>query len=286
MLLPGAIIGVMYTFIPMIGGLIIAFQDYRPERGFFSSQWVGFGNFSFVLHMANSFRVLENTVIIAFLKIVALLIVPIIISLLLNEVSFRPLKRTVQTIIYFPYFLSWVIVAGILIDLLSPSTGPVGQIFISLGLKPIYFLGDPGWFRVTLVISEVWKTCGFNTVIFLAALTNIDPTLYEAAAVDGATRWDQTLHVTLPGMKSIVVLMAVLGMGNILNAGFEQVFNMYSPQVYSTGDILDTLIYRIGIVEAQYGVSTAVGLFRSVVSLLFIALSYKLADKLANYRIF
>ncbi|MNJ36042.1 putative multiple-sugar transport system permease YteP [compost metagenome] len=154
------------------------------------------------------------------------------------------------------------------------------------GIKPIFFLGDDKWFPYTLVLTDTWKTFGYGTIVYLAALTGIDQSLYEAATMDGANRWKQTIHITLPGMLPIITLMTVLSLGNVLNAGFEQVFNLYSPMVYSTGDIIDTLVYRIGLVDAQYGVATAVGLFKSLISFVLIVLSNKLANKYAGYRVF
>lgn len=285
MVLPGLILVLIYSYGPMFG-IVIAFQKFMPARGIFDSPWSGLDNFRYVLDMPDSMRVLRNTVIIAFLKIVAGLIVPIIVSLLLNEVRKELFKRGIQTLIYLPHFLSWIILGGILIDILSPSTGIVNQALSWAGIEPIFFLGDNSWFRPVLVISDVWKEFGFNTIVYLAALTSISPALYEAAIVDGAGRWKQTWHITLPGMMPIIVLLTTLSLGNVLNAGFDQVFNLYSPQVYESGDIIDTFVYRIGLVDAQYGVATAVGLFKSVVSFIFISVSYYLAYRLAHYRIF
>jgi putative aldouronate transport system permease protein len=208
------------------------------------------------------------------------------IVILLNEMRTPLLKRTIQTAVYLPYFMSWVVLAGIFVDILSPSSGLVNQFLGMLGIKPIFFLGSNQWFRFTLVITNVWKDFGFDTVIYLAAITSIDMTLYEAARIDGANHWRQAWHVTLPGMSMVIVLLSVLSLGGILNAGFDQVFNLYNPIVLQTGDIIDTLVYRLGILQAQFGVSTAVGLFKSLVSLVFISISYLLAYKLADYRVF
>lgn len=255
-------------------------------KGILGSKWSGLDNFVYLISLPDTFRVLFNTVYIAFLKIVAGIFVPVTFALLLNEIGKKFFKRIIQTVIYLPYFLSWIILSGILIDILSPSQGIVNGLLSSLGIKPIFFLGNEKWFPYIIVISDVWKNFGFGTIIYLAALTGIDPTYYEASIIDGAGRWKQTLYVTLPGIMPIVVLMTTLSLGNVLNAGFDQVFNLYSPAVYSTGDIIDTLIYRIGMKEGQFGVATAVGFFRSVVSFVFITLSYRLADKWAGYRIF
>ncbi|EMS72488.1 ABC transporter permease [Ruminiclostridium cellobioparum] len=285
MVIPGVIITLIYHYIPMLG-IIMAFQKFVPARGFFKSKWVGLDNFQYMLNLPNIRSVIFNTVFISLMKIIVGLIVPVVFALLLNEMRRERYKRTLQTIIYFPYFLSWVILGGILIDVLSPSSGIVNQLLGLFGIDPIFFLGDAKWFPYTLVLTNTWKSFGYDTIVYLAALTSIDMALYEAAYVDGAGRWKQTLHVTIPGILPIVTLMTVLALGNILNAGFDQVFNLYSPQVYSTGDILDTLVYRIGLVDAQYSVATAVGLFKSVISFVLILISNKLANKYAGYRIF
>lgn len=285
MILPGAILVLIYAYGPM-AGIVMAFQKFNPTKGVLGSEWVGLENFRYVLNMPDIFQVLWNTVYIAIMKMILGIVVPVCVALLLNEIGLKTFKRTVQTIIYLPHFLSWIILGGILVDVLSPSHGIVNQLLGYLGVKPIFFLGDAKVFPYTIVITDLWKTFGFGTVIYITALTGIDPTLYEASIVDGANRWRQTLHITLPGIASTIVLVSTLSLGNILNAGFDQIFNLYSPQVYSTGDIIDTLVYRIGLVDYQFGVATAVGLFKSVVSFGFIVISYKLADKLANYRIF
>jgi putative aldouronate transport system permease protein len=231
------------------------------------------------------FQIVYNTVFIALMKIVAGLVVPITVALLLNEMARERIKRTVQTMIYLPHFLSWVILGGVLIDVLSLK-GIVNDALGLFGVNPIYFLGDNHWFPYVLVATDTWKDFGFGTIVYLAALTSIDQTLYEAAVMDGASRWRQTLTITIPGILPVVVLMTTLSLGNVLNAGFDQVFNLYSPQVYTSGDIIDTFVYRIGLIDAQYSVATAVGLFKSVVSLLLISVSYGLAYRFAGYRIF
>ena len=207
-------------------------------------------------------------------------------ALLLNECRCKFFKKSVQTVIYFPYFISWIILAGILTDMLSPTKGIVNQLIMVFGGDPIYFLGDNKYFRGTLIVSDIWKNFGYNSVVYLAAITGIDMSLYEAAAIDGAGRWKQTLHVTLPGISVIIILMIILNMGNLLNAGFDQVFNLYSPGVYETGDIIDTMVFRLGIQQGQMSPSTAVGLLKSGVSLFLISLSYYIADKKFDYKIF
>jgi putative aldouronate transport system permease protein len=285
MIIPGLILIIIYSYGPMVG-IVIAFQKFVPAKGIFGSPWFGLGNFKYVMSLPDTWQILWNTVFISFMKIVAGLIVPVTTALLLNEIRKEFFKRIFQTLVYLPHFLSWIILGGILIDVLSPSIGIVNQFLGLFGIPSIYFLGDNHWFPYVLVTSDVWKEFGFNTIVYLAALTGINPSLYEAAIVDGANRWKQTLHVTIPGMLPIIVLLTTLSLGNVLNAGFDQVFNLYSPQVYQSGDIIDTFVYRIGLVDAQYGVATAVGLLKSAVSLVFISLSYFLAFRFANYRIF
>jgi len=285
MLLPGVLFVLAFCYYPMTG-IAIAFEHFIPTKGFFRSEWVGLEHFRYLFQLPNFGSVLRNTVWIATMKIVLGLVVPVLFALLLNEVRRTAFKRSVQTMVYLPHFLSWVILGGVLIDILSPSSGIVNSFLGHLGLGPVFFLGDEKWFPYVLVVSDVWKEFGFSTIVFLAAITSINPTLYEAAVMDGAGRIKQTIHVTLPGMMPIIVLMMTLSLGNVLNAGFDQVFNLYSPQVYGTGDIIDTLVYRIGLVDAQYSLATAVGLFKSVISLILITISYTLAYRLANYRIF
>jgi len=284
MLLPGVVLMLVFSYGPMFG-IIMAFQKYSVGKGFLRSPWVGLKNFEYILQVPDFYQVLYNTVFISTMKIAAGLIFPVIIALLLNEFRKPYFKRSIQTTIYLPYFFSWVIMAGILIDILSPSSGAINKIIILLGGKPIFFLMDEQAFIIVLIISNIVKESGFGTIVYLAALTSIDPTYYEAAIVDGANRWKQTLHITLPGLKPILTLMALLSLGSVLNAGFDQIFNLYNPMVYRTGDILDTLVYRMGLLNYQYSLAAAVGLFKSIVSCILIVLAYKLAYRYAGYRI-
>lgn len=284
-LVPGMVVVFIYHYIPM-AGIAIAFQKYIPAKGLFGSEWTGLKNLLFSISLPNFWQVIWNTLYISSLKIVAGLFVAISVSLLLNEVRKKSFKRTLQTVVYLPHFLSWVILGGILVDILSPSDGIVNAIIKWLGLKPVFFLGDNNWFPITLVVTNIWKEFGFNTIVYMAALTAINPNLYEAAMVDGANRWRQTIHITLPGIVPTIILLATLSLGSILSAGFEQIFTLYSPMVYESGDILDTLIFRVGLQNNQYGVATALGLVKSFVSLIMISISYWLAYRFANYRIF
>jgi len=285
MLLPGLALVIIFSYIPM-AGIMMAFQKYVPNKGLFGSPFIGLKNFRLLIDYPDIGRIFFNTVYIAVMKIVAGLIVPITIAIMLNELRKEWVKRTFQTLVYLPHFLSWVLLGGILVDVLSPSSGVVNQVLGLFGIKPIFFLGDNDWFPYVMVTSDVWKEFGFGTIVYLAALTSINPSLYEAAEIDGAGRFKQTLHVTLPGMLPIIILMFTLNIGNVLNAGFEQIFNLYSPPVYESADIIDTFVYRMGIQQAQFGFATAVGLLKSIVSFIFITISYFLAYRLANYRIF
>lgn len=285
MLIPALVLLIIFRYVPM-AGILLAFQEFRPNSSFFSAEWVGLYNFRYAFSMPNTMQIIWNTLIIAFFKIFFMRICAISLALLLNEVRSPLYKRTVQTIVYIPHFFSWVILGGILIEILSPSEGIVNAIIKALGFNPIFFLGDNKWFRFTLVASHIWKEIGWATIIYLAAISSINPNFYEAAVIDGANRWKQTWHITLPGMMPVIVLTIVLSMGNLLDAGFEQVYNLYNAMVYKSGDILDTAVYRLGIQQSQFSVATAVGLFKSVVSCILISASYYLAYKHANYRIF
>jgi putative aldouronate transport system permease protein len=284
MLIPALIVLVLFHYYPMYG-VVIAFQKYNPGLGFTRSPWVGLDNFVRLFGLADFWRVFTNTLIIAISKIVTVQVLAILVALMLHNVRLVAFKRIVQTTIYLPHFLSWIVLGGILIDLLSQN-GLVNRTLGALGLGPFLFLGDNTWFRPTLIVTNLWKEVGWATIIYLAALTGIDPQLYEAAAIDGAGTLQQTRHITLPGIRSTIVLIAALSMGSVLNAGFDQVLTLYNPAVYATGDILDTYIYRLGLVGAQFSLAAAAGLVGSVLSFGLIALGYWAADRWADYRLF
>ncbi|SFS48051.1 sugar ABC transporter permease [Paenibacillus sp. BC26] len=284
MLLPGIVLLIIFSTIPLFG-TVIAFQDFIPGIPIFEQTWVGLDNFTFMLQLPGSRQVFINTLVIASMKIVLGIIIPITFALLLHEIRARAFKRLVQTIVYLPHFMSWVILSGILIAMLSID-GIVNQITGFFHMEPIMFLASNHYFRHIIVWSDVLKEFGFSAVVYLAALAGINPSLYEAAEIDGASRFRKLWHVTIPGIMPTIVLLSTLSLGNILNAGFDQVFNLYNPLVYSSGDIIDTYVYRMGLVDQQYGLATSVGLMKSVIAIILIALSNKMADKFANYRIF
>lgn len=284
MILPGLLFILIFKYMPL-GGITIAFKEFLPGKGIWGSPWVGLENFEYMLALPDTKRVMWNTLFIAAAKILINFPVPIIISILLNEVKNHRFKRSVQTIIYLQYFISWVILAGIIQDLFAKE-GLINQFLGIFGAEPVFFLGNKYAFLGVLIGTDVWKNFGYNTVVYLAAITGIDETLYEAAKIDGANRFQQIWNVTLPGIAPIVVLMMILNLGNVLNAGFEQIFNLYNPLVYETADIIDTFVYRISLVEANYSLGTAVGLLKSVVSFILIVTSYKIANKYSDYTVF
>lgn len=266
-------------------GILGAFQDFIPVKGWFGSKWVGLRNFKIFFAQPDSWRIVRNTLVIAVGKIVFVQLAAIIFALMINEVRNAKLKKVIQTFTYLPHFISWVIFATILKSFLG-TEGMINHILTNLGMEKIAFLGTPSIFQGLMISTEVLKEFGWSAIVYLSALTSIDPGLYEAAEIDGATRWKQTIHVTLPGLRTMIVINAVLNLGGVLNAGFDQIFSMYNPLVMSTADIIDTWVYRQGIVSMNYGVGTAVGLLKSVIALILTVIAYWAADKFADYKIF
>ncbi|MEB5969938.1 ABC transporter permease [Enterococcus gallinarum] len=284
MIAPGMIFLLIFSYAPMFG-LIMAFQDFVPARGFLSSDFVGLDNFIYIFNLPDIWQVTYNTVFIAVGKIVLNTIIPIIFAILLNEIRVKWMKKTMQTIVYLPHFLSWVILASVILNLFNLD-GTVNQVLQSLGLDRINFLGSNAVFPHLLIWTDVWKGFGYNSIIFLAAITSIDPGLYEAATMDGASWLQRVKHVTIPGMMSFIILMTILALPGILSAGFDQVYNLYSPPVYASGDVLDTYIYRIGLIGRGYSLGAAVGLVRSIIGLILIYVSNKTAEKATNRVMF
>lgn len=284
MILPGLVLLFAFTFVPLAYS-VIAFQKFNPALGIQNSPWVGLDNILYMFSLRDARQVFTNTLFIAVMKMVFVLITAVAFALLLNEVRFLRIRRSIQTMVYLPHFLSWVILAGILRTILARD-GMVNDFLGIFGVAPIYFLGQPNIFSWVIIFSDVWKEFGFEAIVYLAALTAIDPTLYEVAELDGANRWQKMRFISIPGIAPVIVLVGCLSIGNVLNAGFDQIFNLYSPIVYSTGDIIDTYVYRIGLIQGQYSLGTAVGLFKTAVALLLIGASYWAAGRWANYRIF
>lgn len=274
----------IYQYIPMFG-IVIAFEKYLPAKGIFASKWVGLKNFETLITNPGFNRAFKNTLTISVCKIALDILVPVTFSLLLNELRLSLVKRTVQTFIYLPHFVSWVLLAGIFTKMLS-GTGVVNQVIKALGGTPIMFMGDNKWFPFTLIFTHVWKEFGYGTIVYLAAISGVNEELYEAAAIDGAGHMRQMWHVTLPAMVPVIILMVCLSVGNILNAGFDQVYNMYNNVVRESGDILDTLTYRIGFEQGNYSLSTAASLFKSIISCFLVVISYRVSYKVSGYKVF
>ena len=284
MCVPGILWMIFFNIVPMFG-IVMAFQKFNPSKGLFGSPWVGLKNFQYLFMMSDSTRVIVNTLLIATSKVVLNLIIPLIFALMLNEVRSLRYKKAIQTAVYLPHFLSWIILSSVILNLFSLN-GVVNKVLGVLDMEPVIWFGESAYFRQLVVFTDVWKEFGFNAVIFMAALASVDPTYYEAAAIDGCSKWRSIFKITLPCIASTVVVVGVLGLSNVLNAGFDQVYNLYNPMVYATGDILDTWVYRMGLVNLQFSLATTAGLLKSVVSFVLIVTSYALAYKLADYRVF
>lgn len=260
----------VFAYGPMYG-IQLAFKDYFIRDGIWGSPWVGFKHFEYLFTASPDFwKIIKNTLIISFYHIIFGFPAPIILALLFNELRFSFFKKVAQTISYLPHFLSWIVIGGILITLLSPNSGVVNYIIQWLGFDPIYFLGSEKYFRFTLVMSGIWKEIGWGTIIYLAALASIDSQMYEAAVLDGANRWKQTLFITIPSILPVIAILLILRVGSVLDAGFDQVLTLYSPAVYGVADTLDTYVYRIGLQNFQFSLTTAVGLFKNVVGLILV----------------
>lgn len=265
MLLPGLLYYLLFKYVPMYG-VIIAFKNFRILDGILQSPWVGFKYFTQLFDTTAFWVVFKNTLILSFYKLIFIFPAPIILALLLNEVRNMFFKRAIQSVTYLPHFLSWVVLSGILMNVLSPSTGIVNAFIGALGFNPIFFVADPDWFRTVLIGSSIWKDVGWGTIIYLAALASVDTQLYEAAVLDGANRLKQTLHVTLPAIVPVIVIMFIFAVGAIVHDDFDQIFNLYNPAVYSVGDVFSTFIYRMGLENMMYSFSTAANLFKNLIA--------------------
>ncbi len=271
----------IFKYAPMYG-IVLAFKDYSIRKGILGSPWVGFTVFEELFATHTFVRAFRNTVIISLLRWVFGFPMPIILALMLNELKNLRFKKTMQTISYLPHFLSWIILTGLFTQLLSPTNGPINYIISLLGGKPIYFLADNAWFRSTMVITGIWKEIGWGSIVYLATIAGIDTELYEAAECDGATRWQKMFRITLPLMKPTIVILLIMNCGSILEAGFDQIFNFYNSAVYETGDIIDTYVYRRGIGDMEYSISTAVGLFKNVIGFILVTGTNFIAKRLGE----
>ena len=289
MVIPGILFFLLFKYVPMYG-IIIAFKNYKGAAGGISAilnaPWVGLKNFQVFFKSIYCGREFRNTIYLSVLRLIFSFPAPILLALLINEIRASWFKRTVQTITYMPYFLSWVVVAGLLNTMLSPDNGAINIIIQKLGGEKIYFLTSKQWFRSVLVISEIWKSVGYGSIVYLAAITGIDEEQYEAARVDGANKFQQIIHVTLPGISEIIAIMLILKIGKLFDDNFDQIYNLYSASVYEVADVFETYVYRNGIQESKFSYAAAVGLVKSVLALLMIAFSNTASKKLGAEGLF
>ena len=289
MVLPGLAFFLLFKYVPMYG-IIIAFKNYKGAAGGFSAimsaPWIGLKNFEIFFNSLYCERVFKNTIYLSLLRLIFSFPAPILLALMINEIRANWFKRTVQTITYMPYFLSWVVVAGLLNTLLSPDNGAINTIIKMAGGQPVYFLTSKQWFRPILIISEIWKNIGYGSIVYLAAITSIDQEQYEAARVDGANKLQQIIHITLPALSEIIAIMLILQIGKMFDDNFDQIFNLYSPSVYEVSDVFETYVYRNGIQQSKFSYSAAVGLVKSVLALAMIVFSNKASKKLGAQGLF
>lgn len=288
LLLPGLLSLILFKIGP-VGGMVIAFEKFSAFQGVFGSEWVWFDNFKKIFSDPYIPKVVINTIILAVLTIVVVFPIPIIFSLFLNEVRLKWVRSTVQSLSFLPYFISAAVMVSILYTILSPSSGMVNNIIRSLGGDPINFMAKPGWFRPLYVILEIWQTFGYSAVIYIAAMMNIDPSLYEAAEVDGANRWDKILRITLPCISTSIIVMLIISVGNIFTVNLDRILLMYNSSVYDTADVIQTYVYRMafeskGFPDYSYG--TAVNILKSVIAFILVSVVNKAADKFSETRLF
>jgi putative aldouronate transport system permease protein len=281
LLLPVLIYYAIFQYGPMYG-IIVAFKDYMPFKGMLGSKWVGFKNFEQLFTGLYFLPVLRNTLLISVYKCIYGFPAPIILCLVINEIRHTVFKKTVQTITYLPHFISWVVLSGIVIEMLSPSRGPINYLIELLGYKPIFFIADVHWFRTVLVGSSIWREVGWQSILYLAAVSTIDPELYSVAEIDGAGRLRRIWNITLPSITPIIVIMLIFSVGSIINDDFDQIFNLYNVNVMSVGDVISTYTYREGLVSMNFSYGTAVGLFRNVIALTLVIITNNVARRLSG----
>lgn len=284
MLIPGILFFLVFCYGPMYG-LVIAFQDFYPLKGIAGSKFVGLTHFKALITDPFFTSVLKNTLLISLYKLLICFPAPIFLCLVLNEIKNVKFKKMAQSISYLPHFISWVVVSGIIIEFLSPSRGAVNILLQNLGFDPVFFVAEPKYFRGVLVLSDLWKSIGWGSIVYLAAVTGVDPALYEAAEMDGAGRIKRIIHITLPALAPIVTVMLIMQSGKILNDSFEQVYNFLTPSTYKVGDVISTFVYRMGIQKMQYSFTTAVDLFKNVISFILVILTNYVARKTSDYAL-
>lgn len=285
LMLPTLIYFFVFKYVPLWNAQI-AFKDFKPLLGVWGSPWVGFEHFKTFIDSFYFNQLLTNTIFFSLAKLILGLPLAVILALALHEILLKRYRTFVQTVVYLPHFLSWVIMFGVLLMLLSPNNGLINSVIKALGGEPIAFLTSPEWFRAVVVLSDMWKETGWSTILYLAALLSISPHLYEAATVDGANNFQRIWHISIPGIMSVIVMVTLLRLGHILDAGFNQIFVLYSVPVYSVGDIIDTWVYRQGILQFQFSLATAVGLFKGVFGLILILTANKAAKQITGQGLF
>jgi putative aldouronate transport system permease protein len=285
MILPGLLFFIIFRYIPM-GGVLIAFQDFNPFAGFLKSEWVGFAHFSRLFGEPDFWSLFKNTMILSALNLFLFFPAPILIAAALNEVRQQWFKKIVQTVIYMPHFLSWVVVVGITVILFSTQDGAINKGLVNAGMQPLEVMTNPDFFRATYIIQNIWKEAGWNAIIFLAALASVDPTQYEAAVVDGANRWKQLWHVTLPALRSVIITLFILRLGHVMDIGFEHIYLMQNSLNLTVSDVFDTYVYRTGVLQGQFSYTTAVGLFKSFIGLVLIVFANKLSKKIGEEGVY
>jgi putative aldouronate transport system permease protein len=283
LMIPGLIYYVLFRYVP-IYGIIIGFKEFNFMKGIWDSPWIGLENFRYMFQAPSFKQVFSNTLVLGFLKLIVGFPLPILFAVLLNEVYQAKFKKLVQTISYLPHFLSWVVLGGIFFQFFSIN-GPINVLIEALGLKPISFLTDPGWFRFVLVSTHVWKVMGWNSIVFLAAIAGINPEMYEAAMIDGAGRVQRIIHITIPSLAPVITVMFILAAGQIINDDFDQIFNLYNPAVYRTADVISTYVYRQGLEQLNFSYATAVELFKNLIALALVWSTNRVSKKINEYGI-
>lgn len=281
LLVPCVVYFIVFHYVPMYG-VLISFKDFNFKKGILGSEWVGFENFEYMFGLSDFYRVFWNSLYLNILRLLIAFPIPVILALMINEINNRYFKRITQTAIYFPYFISWAVIGGILVNFLSPTWGVVNEMIKSLGFESIFFLGEAKYFRGVAVASSIWKEAGWGTIIYLAAITGIGPELYEAATVDGASRLQRLVHITLPCIKTTVVLTFILRVGSIMSNGFEQIFTLQNTMNLSVSEVFETYTYRVGMLGGRFSFATTVGLFTSVISMIFLLTANFLSKKLGE----
>lgn len=281
LLLPGLIWYLVFMYAPLYG-IQIAFRDFMPALGISGGKWVGMKYFVQFFNSPYFLRLIKNTLGISVYSIVVGFPIPIILALLINEVRNKYFQKSVQTIVYLPHFISAVVVVSIITSLLSPSNGLINQVIEFFGGDPIFFMAEPKYFKTIYVLSDIWQSAGYGSIVYLAALTSIDPSLYEAARVDGATKWQQLIHITLPSLLPTIMIMLILRMGGIFTVGYEKILLMYNEATYPTADVISTYVYRRAFENGEYSFSAAIGLFNSLINFVVIVTFNKISRKISE----